>query len=44
MKRDGKRAKEETRQDEKVMTWGKKIEGWVRVTLGRKDGEKGRWG
>lgn len=43
MKRDGKRAKEETRQDEKVMTWGKEIEGWVRVALGRRDGENRRW-
>lgn len=42
MKRDGKRAEEETRQDEKVMTWGKEIEGWVRVALGRKGGEKRR--
>lgn len=43
MKRDRKSAKEETRQDEKVMTWGKEIEGWVRVALGRRDSEKRRW-
>lgn len=43
MKRDGKRAKEETRQDEKVMTWGKEIEGQLSVALGGRDDEKRRW-
>lgn len=38
MKRDGKRAKEETRQDEKVMTWGKEIEGWTRGKMVKRGG------